>query len=117
MTNHLVTADGTLITDQNPGFSLIESQHRLMADFMVSKSTPAIFSTVMSVCIYQTAKNERYTKAMIGLWTDVLGVIVQSLSFVYLQCQCSVVGLAHYTVILYVYMLLVFTKHSALTDQ
>lgn len=32
----LVTADGTLITDQNPGFSLDENTHRLMADFIVS---------------------------------------------------------------------------------
>lgn len=32
----LMTADGTLITDQNPGFSLVERFHRLMADFIVS---------------------------------------------------------------------------------
>lgn len=31
-----MTADGTVITDQNPGFSLIESYHRLMADFIVN---------------------------------------------------------------------------------
>lgn len=28
-------ADGTVITDQNPGFSLVEAFHRLMADFIV----------------------------------------------------------------------------------
>lgn len=32
----LITSDGTLITDQNPGFSLVEKFHRLMADFIVS---------------------------------------------------------------------------------